>query len=188
MRNFFGAVFIAIISLSSLGWAMSAGRAKTPKRYVVTGSISVQNDYCGGIAPPNEMQKPVRTRGVKLYIRRSNVNSTQSPIVDSVLSDSLGNFKVSLRAGNYCFVEVQKKYPYEVPKNNTYVSYDTTCTRKQYAACDFSLNVKSKTDSVKIVLYHHCPWTTPCQTYIGPLPPQAQPPRNRTGNQPGHQE
>lgn len=147
-----------------------------------------QNDYCGGAAPSEEQMnpKPFPVANMTLYVKPSGTNNNRA-VIDSIVSDKDGKFTISLPAGTYCFLEKWKTKKYSVPADNDFVTYDTACYRQQFNQCDFVLEVKKGMKDPQIVLQRHCEWTTPCQSYHGPLPPSA-PPTNRGGHQPGHQE
>lgn len=178
---------IAVLLLLIISCRSSKPQQDTAVKYEVNGTVMLEHQYCGGIVPESSFPKRVYARGLKMYIRKSDYNSTAYPVIDSVVSDEHGKFSVKLAAGTYCFIEAPKKNEYQVPADTKLTLYDTTCTRNEYRRCDFQLTVTNKVDSVAIVLPKYCPWSVPCQKYSGPLPPQA-PPVNRGGHQPGHQE
>jgi hypothetical protein len=173
MKNRLPLLLALIATITCVSWTLARTKRKPPKLQV-KGTILQQSDYCGGAA------------NVKLYIKKSGTN-TNKPAIDSIVSDKDGKFTVWLTPGVYCFVEKWKTEKYTLPANNSYVTYDSACYRQRYDQCDFVLEVKKDMNEPQIVLRRHCAWTTPCQSYNGPLPPSA-PPSNRGGYQPGHQE
>ena len=185
MKSFFP-LAIAILMIAC---TPGKHKNKAPVKYTVSGTIFELRQYCGGARPSEEIlhPKPLAVHGIKLYIRKSSVNSVANAIIDSVVSGFDGGFSLQLPAGTYCFIEAAKSGPIKIPVNDQFNSYDTACYRKTYSTCDYSVDVKSNVSAVKIVLDRHCPWNRPCVQYKGPLPPSA-PPVNGNGQQPGHQE
>lgn len=163
--------------------------ARKNKKYEVSGTILIQQDYCGGARPADgqDGRRKFPQNGTTLYVCKQTFGGGRSRYFDSIVSDTAGRFSVKLPAGSYCFVEKWKTEPYVKPKDSQFEKWDTTCYRKEYDAYDFSLNVKGKTSGITLTVRRYCSWTRPCCTFSGPLPPAA-PPTNRGGNQPGHQE
>ena len=160
-----------------------------PVTYTVSGFVMEKQDYCGGAKPTEDMSNPapVGKEGIKMYIRKSNVNSSDHTIIDSIVSGPEGTFSVQLPAGEYCFIETWKKGPLVYPQDDANTTWNKECYKKSFETCDLTLQVKENTSGHQIVLHRRCPWRNPCNTYRGPLPPSA-PPVNRGGFQPGHQE
>ena len=169
------------LSLFFSAWICMPKKKKPLKTFTISGTVFTQGEYCGGAVPSEEQlhPKPAPAPALVLYVREGNVNTGSKKLVDSVTSDANGNFSLQLPAGNYCFVEGWKKGRLVMPKDDQFSSWDTACYRENYSSCDFSLDVKAATDSVKIILPRHCAWSQPCCSYHGPLPPAANPgPRN----------
>lgn len=180
-------LFVTVFIIATLFTASARTKRKAPK-YEVSGTILIRHAYCGG-ARPNEEQmnpKPYAVKGTTLYIRYANA-SDPTVVIDSVVTDSLGNFKTMLTPGKYCLVEKWKREKFVAPADTKYEKWDTACYRTIYNTWDYTLEVKGRTKDVNIVLHRSCAWTRPCCAYSGPKPPAA-PPVNRSGNQPGHQE
>ena len=178
------AVVVVVFFTVAVACGHRHATANDAKKFTVTGSVVIREDYCGGAQLVNEDRPAVPASGTTLYIRKSGGSKT---VIDSIKTNDKGAFSISLSAGEYCIVEKWKKYPLVFPVNTDFQKWDTACYRKRYNECDFTLNVKSDTSDVKFILRKHCPWTTPCVQYSGPFPPAA-PPTNRGGFQPGHQE
>ncbi|MBI3509953.1 MAG: prealbumin-like fold domain-containing protein [Bacteroidetes bacterium] len=180
--KFPAAIFILTITLCISSWTCRHTE-KFPPPNKGTGSISVsgillvKSDYCGGARPSDDLlNAPAQpTAGIKLYVKTGSSNSDKCSIVDSVISDTAGKFQIDLAPGNYCFVEAWKKEKYSTPKNDQNSTYDTACYRKRYEECDYSIELNKPVGDAQIILQHHCPWTTPCVSYFGPLPPAANP-------------
>ncbi len=186
-------LFLTAIILTALLFGCRIQRDRRPDNnvttYLVSGTMMELRNYCGGARPSEEIlhPKPIATGRIKLFIRKSSTNETSQPIIDSIVSAADGTFSIRLAPGTYCFVERKKKDAMVMPQDDKFNTYDPECYKKEYATCDFSIEVKTDVAKTEIVLERHCPWRTPCVNYHGPLPPSA-PPGNRGGNQPGHQE
>jgi hypothetical protein len=89
--------------------------AQKPKKLgvLVEGEVTQTSQYCGGARPPQELLKRLATpsplANQKLYIRSGLVNELRIPVLDSVVTDKKGNFKIKLPKGDYCIVNRQKK-------------------------------------------------------------------------------
>lgn len=178
------ALLIPAAVLCSIAWTAARTKRKPPV-YEVSGTVMILQAYCGGVQPIED-PKPYPVKGTMLYVRYDNA-SRPHHIVDSIVTDSLGQFKIKLKHGKYCLVEKWKTEPFAVPADTKYEKWDSACYRTVYKTCDYVLDVKSKIKEVSIQLNRPCAWTRPCCRYSGPKPPAAAP-VNRGGYQPGHQE
>lgn len=178
-----------LCALALLSCRSSKEKNPVTKSFTLSGKIQWQQHYCGGARPEPGMENPqtIPANGQKLYVRKGNLNSPTTTVVDSVIADAEGNFSITLPQGIYCFIEGWKKPLYKDPVSDRYNKYDTACYKNQYMQCDYSLGLSANTSNVNIILDRPCNWNRPCVQYSGPLPPAA-PPTNRGGNQPGHQE
>lgn len=178
-----------LCTLALLSCRSSKEKNPVTKSFTLSGKIQWQQHYCGGARPEPGMENPktIPANGQKLYVRKGNLNSPTTTVVDSVIADAEGNFSITLPQGIYCFIEGWKKPLYKDPVSDRYNKYDTACYKNQYMQCDYSLGLSANTSNVNIILDRPCNWNRPCVQYSGPLPPAA-PPTNRGGNQPGHQE
>lgn len=182
---------LPVLLLSMMACAISrTPRKATDSRtiFTVSGAVLETADYCGGAAPSPEQlhPAPVGKQGIKLYIRPGKTNNWKNELIDSIVSGENGVFSISLPAGDYCIAEATKKGKPVVPKNNQFEQWDSACYMENYQQCDYSLSVKENMENVKIIFTRHCPWTTPCMSYNGPLPPAAPP--SPRGDRPPHQE
>jgi hypothetical protein len=179
-------LFVVMLTLT-VAYALAQGKRRTTK-HQINGKILISHDYCGG-ARPNEEQLNKQTfaaKGTTLYICRLDLTGARMKYSDSVVCDSVGNFKVKLTKGSYAFVEKWKTEPLVMPSDTQFEIWDTACYRTVYNTADLLLGVTGM-KNVNITLHRHCSWNRPCCSYSGPFPP-ASPPVNRSGNQPGHQE
>ncbi|HTL82812.1 MAG TPA: SpaA isopeptide-forming pilin-related protein [Bacteroidia bacterium] len=169
-------LFCCCKSKSSNTQASGSGGTTT---VLMSGTISIVSDYCGGAQPSEAMlhPAPVPTAGIKLYVKRGEMNST-TQIIDSVVSGENGIFQIDLQPGKYCFVESVKKDSYVSPKDDQFATWDTACYHQHYSECDYYVELTKDFSAANIILFRHCPWTTPCESYHGPLPPAAQHPHN----------
>ena len=168
-------VFILLIAFSCK--AKKNNSSQTEKTFTISGNILETHDYCGGAAPPEELQHPlpVGVPGIKLYIKKGNTNSEKTKPFDSIVSGVNGAFSIQLPAGNYCLVEKEKTGKCLVPQNDQSHIWDSVCFVNEFARCDYALEVKSNQKNLNLVFARHCPWNRPCCDYHGPLPPAANP-------------
>ncbi len=187
MRQFILPVLLLGL-ISGAASCVASSKKTGVAKFTVTGQLLETQSYCGGAAPTPDIIERGRTPhpvpNKKYYVKKGNGNGN-GKVIDSIVSDGAGNFRIDLEAGTYCLVEHWKKMPYVVPSNSKYVTYDTACYRKLYSTCDYVLEVSKNLDKVTIVSHRSCAWNQPCRQYDGPLPPSAPPGRS---GQPGHQE
>lgn len=174
-------IFSIAVSLCCISWNRSLVSKK--ETFQIKGTLFLIQKYCGGMAPTEQMRiasdKPFPYPNRTIYLRQGNGNFDEKKVIDSITSDSLGNFSHKLKAGIYCIVEKQKTVPFKYPVNTAEVTWDTACYRKNYQRCDFVLEVNQNLDSLKIVMSRDCYWKNPCmKTYIGPRPSSARPGMN----------
>jgi hypothetical protein len=182
MKKILFPLFVFSICLIVFSFTLTSKKKKGVK-YSVEGTVFEINPYCGGAAPSPEQEnpKPHPKAGIKLLIRKGNFNDPQTPVIDSLVSDADGNFKIQLAPGTYSLIEPWKKEKYIVPQDRQYLHYDTACYRKMYHESDYTLVVKNKMKDVAITFQRHCQWQQPCAQYDGPLPPAANPGRGKIG-------
>jgi hypothetical protein len=148
-------------------------------KFHVKGTIQLISAHCGGAAPTPDMRArerlPYAQPFTTVYFRDGNANYENKTILDSVTSDSVGNFSIDLAKGTYCIVEKYKTYPFKYPDDKE-ATWDTACYRNNFQRCDFVLDVTKNIDSVKIILAHNCIWRNPCvKNYHGPRPSSSVP-------------
>ncbi len=127
-------------------------------------------------------------KGLKLYIMQDMCCGVNDVILDSVITDSTGHFSIEFNGGYLRIAEPWKTQDLVMPMDSPDAICDTACYRKQYEKADYATYVNSSR-KVTVFIYHYGPNSNPCCTPV-PSVNQAQPepPKNRTGNQPGHQE
>ncbi|HEU4718254.1 MAG TPA: hypothetical protein VFU15_10485 [Bacteroidia bacterium] len=171
--------FVPVFAIALLASSFCGKKKKKKQEFTVNGTVLLTHSYCGGIVPPAEfleaMKTPQPAPGFHLFVKKGNTNVSGSAILDTIVTDAQGHFSVSLPAGTYCIVKDWKAPKYSVPQDNQYAEYDTACYRKEYAQCDYLLNLSANVDSLKLVFHEGCSWEQPCMNYHGPLPPAAHP-------------
>jgi hypothetical protein len=182
MKKFLLPFFVLLTSLSVFSFTLLSGKKKAVQ-YAVEGTIFEIQPYCGGAAPPPELEHPIPKpkEGIKLLIREGNYNNPEEPVIDSLISDKEGKFIIKLAPGTYSLIEPWKKGKFAVPQNSQYTTYDTACYRKRYYESDYTLVVKNKMKDVAITFQRYCSWSQPCVKYDGPKPPAANPGRGKIG-------
>jgi len=184
MKKFALFIFLLSLSLCISSWVCSPKKKKEKQKFQVTGSIMETKSYCGGAQPSPEimanLNKPSPIPFAKLFVKKGTENKEKAEVIEIITADSIGNFSISLPAGNYCVVEEWKTKKFELPENTEFQTVDSACYRNLYNNCDYQLLITDKNiDNIKIVFHRNCPWGQPCISYHGPLPPMAQPDPNR---------
>ncbi len=170
-----------ILVLLLLFVCVCAAQQKVPAaRYKVSGTIKLSTDYCGGADPGDEvlasMRQPIPLKNKTIYIKRGNKNFSKGKIIQKATSDDNGVFNVYLASGLYCVVEEYKIKKLQFPEPNINISVDSACFEKEWRKCDGIIRIENKTiENVNLIYYEHCPWTIPCTSYSGSLPPVASP-------------
>ena len=153
-----------------------------PKYYIIEGHVTHSNDWCSGVAPGPEysdgQRNPPPYMGLKLYIKRGTINSTKTRIYDSIVTDSLGNFKFRAIEGNYIILVAEQLKKPIIPIDDKYARWDSVCIMKnwQNGVYNFRTNhnptvVRNNTIQINFDLREHGSWNYPCMQYSGPLPP-----------------
>ena len=144
----------------------------------VSGTVVQTSDYCGGMAPTDEMLESLRKEKPfpekELFVRIGTVNKYSSRVLQRFVSDAAGRFKISLPPGVYCVIEASKKDELKLPATTSgnppagqtsAVSGD--CLEKWYRTCDKTLKIgKQNLKGVVIKFHHTC--NPPCVTSTPP--------------------
>jgi len=145
----------------------------------ISGTVVQTSDYCGGIAPPEELRESLRKEKPyprkELFVRGETVNKYSHPVLERFVSDEEGRFKISLPPGNYCVVEASKRDDLKLPattKGNAPADQssaaDRDCLEKWYRTCDKTLKIgKQNLKGVVIKFHHTC--NPPCVTGGPPI-------------------
>lgn len=85
---------------------------KKEKSYIVSGKVLTNKLYCGGAQPTKEMiedlKKPVIYSNKLFFIKEISEDYSNQVFLMKFRSDSLGEFKIDLKAGSYAvFLEEQ---------------------------------------------------------------------------------
>lgn len=149
---------------------------QSPQYYTIIGNITFSTAYCGGAEPDAEvlraieLPKPFAYK--KLYYRPGKLNNSKIK-ASYIITDSLGNFKVKLKAPEYVFFEERKMGRLYIPPNTKTEKYDIACLKKDYLNGDFKVNNKQK--HITYNYFIPCPYAKPCMQYTGQLVPMAAP-------------
>ncbi len=154
--------------------------SSSKKQYIVSGSITQTNSYCGGARPSEEMitrlNTPKAWAGKKLYIRNGSENSGKKKVLREIVADSAGHFSTKLPSGTYCIIEkeqVKRLNTEEFRKKKTEnLKLDEECLKQWWSKCYMSFEVK-EADKTDLNINFHIPCFTngiPCMKYTGPLP------------------
>src|SRR5713226_3214179 len=145
----------------------------------ISGTVVQTSDYCGGMAPTDEMLESLRKEKPfpekELFVRIGTVNKYSSRVLQRFVSDAAGRFKISLPPGIYCVIEASKKDELKLPattKGNAPADQssatDEDCLEKWYRTCDKTLKIgKQNLKGVVIQFHHTC--KPPCVTGGPPI-------------------
>ncbi len=143
----------------------------------VSGHITQTSDYCGGARPSDELlenlKKPSPLENKIIFIKIGTANNSSIKYFQKVITDSNGDFVVTLKAGmTYCFIEEWKQKKLLIPEDTKYLTWDAKCLEARYHTADFVLKVKRIKNPIITINYHNpCFYSPYCGTYTGPLPP-----------------
>jgi hypothetical protein len=180
-----------IITVLFLGLAMCVwnnnisahnGTKKIKKTYAVSGSITKTSDFCGGMIPPPDMLKQLKTpmpfAGKKLYIKATKQNSINIDTLMSFTANKEGLFSFRLTPGSYCIIQesqLKELNLAEFEKNSTYVKYTSKeCLENWWSTCFLSITVSNKNITKLHINFHEACYTdgtNPCLHYQGPTHP-----------------
>lgn len=153
------------------------------KKHSISGTAMRAKSYCGGARMSEERYaeytKAKAFANKKLFIKKGKYNDFNKKAVVEVVTDSSGNFSLSLPAGIYCIVDEYKKEKanytsllnqYKSETKN-YSAISETCLQEWFKTPDLVFEVKKVTDKITVTFQDKCSWNKiPCVTYKGPLP------------------
>lgn len=151
------------------------------KLFSVEGRLTQSSSYCGGVHPTEEQEREYhreRPFQTKLYVRSGNLNSENSPLIDSVITDGLGYFKFNLPKGDYVIIlpsQLNKSSidAYKKMETND-LHVDNLCLSNWWKVGLFQVTVSdSNISGLKHNFHQRCfvPAYLPCFDYTGPYPP-----------------
>lgn len=146
----------------------------------ISGTVVQTSDYCGGIAPPEEMRESLRKEKPyprkELFVRGGTINKYSHSVLKRFVSDAEGRFKISLPPGVYCVIEASKKDELKLPattKGNPPADQssaaDGDCLEKWYRTCDKTLKISKQNLKGVVIKFHHT-CNPPCVTGGPPIP------------------
>lgn len=183
-------VFFVLILLSFSIQAQTKKKKKLIKKvtpstisFIVKGTITETQQYCGGAPPQEDMLKELNTpkpiANYKLYIRKF-ANNISTPIYKTIVTDSLGRYSIKLELGTYSVVDSRKKdkqtyldliRKYKSATKST-GPIDENCLKMHFAQADFMIDVTPEPDKIIDFNYFRtCDYTgAPCVEFTGPMP------------------
>lgn len=146
-------LFITLISSLFINACVPIGNTVN---ITVNGNIENNSDYCGGAAPPQDLLDQLAmyhpSAMQKFYVRQGSVAMPFTPVYTFFTTDSLGNYTISLPAGQYTVISEEK---YLTESN---AAIDSSCTYLHTP--DFSLNIQASqtayTNSYTITCNYTC--------------------------------
>ena len=160
---------------------LAGGPTKEKKvTQTISGTITTSGSYCGGVAPSEEMLQDVQaTKPMScfvIYVKKGTKNKLSSCIVDSICTDSSGNYSFNLRPGKYVLLQKNQlnKDVFEKYKQSKWTQVDLECMQTWWEKGLTSITVDS--ESINNLNFHfqkRCfiPLSVPCLRYTGPYPP-----------------
>lgn len=143
-----------------------------------------QSAYCGGVRPSQEQEEEMKIKhpvaGEMIYIREGAENNPDAVVVDSALTDAMGEARFLLSPGTYCVIRknrVDRAYYNSLIRDyressRLYSKVDTTCLNAWIKTPELILQVGNKSPrNVEFLVYNPCWWNAiPCVEYNGSLP------------------
>ncbi len=181
MKNIIAFLFFINFALSS------EAQKKRPILTVLELSITSTSQYCGGAAPPQELQdnlaKPKPLENKVIYVRKDK-NDLSTPILYTLTTDLNGRASLKLAPGKYTFVDASKKdrllYDALLIKHKEATGQagpiDPKCLLEYMTNPDFEVIIpKTKKKATKKVGFNYflsCNWAgVPCAEFRGQYPP-----------------
>lgn len=149
-------------------------------KYTISGKVTQTNSYCGGAEPDPETllacETPQKYPGKKFYIRKGDINSINSKIEFSFVTDDNGNFSFQLPPGTYSIILEEQVNKVDMSKyqSNSSLIVDKKCIDQWWKRPYYTLTISDKDISgLQFSFYHRCFVQTeiPCIQYDGPMPP-----------------
>lgn len=149
------------------------------QKITITGTININNPYCGGAAPPPDVANGTLSayHNSVFYLVLAN-DTTRTPFLRFVTSDN-GSFEIKVPRNTYWIFHESKMLTFEkfykqnsenTPPNS--VSVDIDCYKEWYNKPDFEFTANTDT-SIYVIFYKRCfVGINPCLQYTGPLPPR----------------
>lgn len=170
---------IAILQISIVKNQHTEKNSCKKQKVTITGTININNPYCGGAAPPpdiaNGSLSPYQNSVFYLVIAN---DTTRTPFLRFTTSNN-GSFEIKVPQNSYWIFHEDKMLPFNIfykqnsqntPPNS--ISADIDCYREWYNRPDFEFTANIDT-SIFVIFYKSCfVGMNPCLQYTGPLPPR----------------
>ena len=147
--------------------------------FTLSGKILIVNNYCGGVAPTQELLNSIREPQPCLekyfFLKKGEANSAKNPVIDVIHIDSTGSFSVQLKKGTYCVIQDFQTKPlkldnYKESENFKFQGDD--CMRKYWSDCYQTIELNQNINDLIITTYKKCFGDgNPCMLYTGPMRP-----------------
>lgn len=169
----------ALLLLLLTGCSSIKNSSSNDAKITIHGIVTKSGSYCGGARPTDEMleqiERSIPYADLKLYIRKGNRNSLDSPVIDSTITNEKGEFKLELNSGSYVLLfknQLDKSIFNELEKNTNIQIVDQDCLNSWWENGLKLIN----TETDQNLTFHfkkRCflPEGIPCLNYTGPYPP-----------------
>lgn len=155
------------------------------QRYVLKGKVTTTRKYCGGARPTDEILQEFNTPqpavGMELYLKEGATGNLSAPILDTIVTNADGEFRLKLPLGDYVIVDAKHadKSHYRhlkrtyADKTDNYEPIDMGCLEKWAAQTLMNITVTEQDVMLNTInIQIGCSWDeVPCATYTGPYPP-----------------
>jgi hypothetical protein len=143
------------------------------KKYSVKIKATTTSNYCGGAAPSDDMVEKLKTprgiNGTTFYIISGSANKANRKIIDSFITDDLGEANIKLRAGTFAIITSEQKASFKNKTNDDYQTWDNACLLKRWQTPQVIFKSAAK-KNISFNIEKPCQWSMPCGKYTGPLP------------------
>ncbi|MEO6304003.1 MAG: hypothetical protein ABIP51_12605 [Bacteroidia bacterium] len=131
------------------------------QKKLVSGQINYTQPYCGGARPTPEMLEDAQR--AKPYANKTIIIISGKGKVDSVKTNNGGEFKTTLKIGNYKLFEAWRYYK-KAAQGMVVSDFDIECQKIEWKK-EIKEILITKTD-IKVTdkneIIETCPWNLPC--------------------------
>lgn len=181
MKFIFGSFFLIIFSLlNSLSNPKfnTNNLSKQSKKITISGKVLQTFNYCGGAKPIqavlDNLAKPKAYPNKTFYIIKGDLNTINSILIDSFVTQKDGSFSSKLAPGIYSIIVEEQLKPIDANKYQTKnQKVNEQCLKDWWKKPYYILNVKrTNISNLNFTINHRCFLSIdiPCISYIGPYP------------------
>lgn len=172
-------IIIAVLQISIVKTQFIENDNLRQRRVTVSGTININNPYCGGAYPPPELINGTNFPYTNSVFYLVEAGDTTRTAIKRFKTDDNGTFEIKVNPNKYWLFHESKMMPFKkfynqktnnIPANS--VSMDVSCYKEWYNTPDHEFNAFEDT-SIFVVFGKFCfTGMNPCLQYTGPLPPR----------------